>query len=79
MGMLWYPGQDVDFLGRLDKVEKALKAIKPEYFTQSINSQSPYTITELEAENAELRLRVDDLEELVITLSEELGVLQARV
>lgn len=74
MAMLWYPGQDVDFLGRLDRIEKMLNRsnITPDLTT-------PYSVDELEAENKELRMRIDDLEEIVLTLSEEVGRLESRI
>lgn len=79
MGMLWYPGQDVDFLTRLANVEKAVRALTVDQSSfGEYDENSPYSITELEAENAELRIRVDDLEELVIALGQEIEDLQVR-
>jgi len=76
MGMIWYPGQDVDFMERLAKIERLFASINQGTLG---TSTEPYSVGELEAENKELRTRVDDLEELVITLSEEVGQLGDRV
>lgn len=80
MGMLWYPGQDVDFMSRLEKLERFAKQASSYQSKISDNSDNhPYTVGELEAENRELRIRVDDLEELVIALSEEMARISDRV
>lgn len=79
MDMLWYPGQDVDFLGRMDRVEKAISELFRNRYTDAEDINSPYSVTELEAENKELRMRVDDLEELVIDLTQQIGDLQESV
>jgi predicted RNase H-like nuclease (RuvC/YqgF family) len=80
MGMLWYPGQDVDFMSRLERLERFAKQASSYQSKISDNTDNhPYTVDELEAENKELRMRVDDLEELVITLSEEMSRLSERI
>jgi hypothetical protein len=60
MAVLWIPGQDVDFLERLTRVEKRLSA--------HAEKRGALTNDELEAENEELRIRIDSLEEDVIRL-----------
>lgn len=74
MAMLWYPGQDVDFLSRLERLEKLVEKI--------LNAKyglDPLTSVELEEENNELRTRLDDLEENVIQVVANMSQLEERV
>jgi uncharacterized protein YaaN involved in tellurite resistance len=75
MSFLWYPGQDVDFLERLQKVEKEVRKI----LSSERLSGKHLTADDLETENEELRTRIDDLEEMVITLSQELSDLEEKI
>jgi hypothetical protein len=75
MGLLWLPGQDVDFLERLTRLERLVdKMIKHKFL--SVDSLSSI---ELEAESVELRTRLDDLEENIIQMVEEISVLGEKV
>lgn len=69
MAMLWYPNQDVDFLRRLEALEREVK---------NSRRQQPISEGSFAEENKDLRIRIDDLEELVINLSETIAELQAR-
>lgn len=75
MSFLWYPGQDVDFLERLQKVEREIRKI----VSSKQSSIEPLTADDLETENEELRTRIDDLEEMVITLTQELSDLEEKI
>ena len=72
MGMLWYPGQDVDFIRRLELLEREVKANRR---TTPISADA----LSVEEENHDLRIRIDDLEEMVIDLSETIADLEQRL
>lgn len=70
MAVLWYPGQDVDFLARLAKVEKLLERL----IQDRASTMLSVTPTD-DTGDSDLRLRVDDLEEIVLSLGEEIASL----
>ena len=71
MAVLWYPGQDVDFLARLKKIEEQLDLLNEVVQTKN----NSYTVTELVEENAALQRQILDLEEIVLNISEKIGEL----
>ena len=72
MAFLWYPGQDPDFMRRLERVERFLAK---ERSVSPVNKDSQ-TLIELESENAELRIRIDSLEEDLINFHDALSRLE---
>lgn len=71
MAVLWYPGQDVDFLVRLKNIEEQLSLLNEVVQTKN----NSYTVTELVEENAALQRQILDLEEIVLNISEKIGEL----
>lgn len=74
MAFLWYPGQDPDFMRRLERIEKFLAKERPAQV--QIPDGENQSVAELEAENAELRIRIDSLEEDVINLRDIMGEIE---
>lgn len=75
MGLLWLPGQDVDFLERLSRLERLVDKL----LKQKFSNVDPLSSIELEAESVELRTRLDDLEENVIQMVENMSALEEKV
>lgn len=71
MAFLWNPGTDVDFLKRLQSVEATLQKI-----LAGRVMAAPMEVESDASENSDLRLRVDNLEELVIVLTAEIATLE---
>ena len=88
MAMIWYPGQDVDFTGRLSRIEDQMRNLtkKMDHLKVYINETDMTTgpifsqpgslrdlvVETLEKENSDLRMRIDDLEENVLCLIQEI-------
>lgn len=73
MAMLWYPGQDVDFIARLGRLETEIRRLTASSIVDDDTKQC------LEHENADLRIRIDDLEESILQLTDHIAELQTRL
>lgn len=75
MAVLWHPGQDVDFLARLEKVEKLLERLLSDRARSAMLAVTPTD----DSGDSDLRVRLDDLEEIVLNLGEEIASLEERL
>jgi len=79
MAFMWYPGQDVDFMSRLSKVEKATKILFKLLSIDENKLDKILSFSELEQENQSLNERISDLEEDLISLNEEITKLHSKM
>jgi septal ring factor EnvC (AmiA/AmiB activator) len=73
MAMLWYPGQDVDFITRLGRLESEVRRLTS---SSTVDDDTKQTLAQ---ENSDLRMRIDDLEESIIQLTDHIAELQTRL